>query len=631
MNTISTRIEQCLESISNLQLESGCFESIQFPDSTVTLTTYYTSAILQCLASLPNYPLKKNIIEKGLLFLLENKSASFTWNYLARNTASPYPDDLDDTFLALLALHIHNPQLVSESVLVENTNTLIACETNPGGPYFTWIVPNEMRPYWNNIDMVTNSTIFYYLKKRCIHLHDLEDFFEQRINEKDFHSEFYDSPLVVIYFLARHYDGIYRDDLIQHILSTEIKSPLHTAIALSSLIRLGYPNKSLEPFVQKLVNVNLGTVTAERFFIELKKNNIVHHSGSLAFTYAAILEALCLFHNRETLYTHTKNHKKVLADVLHRSEKQLMNTPELGQELHRVLTEFSTPKKFEELLLLPYLFLINCYQQKVSSITQEIIMNLCTGNTLGAIGYTIQDNIFDHDEDGQRLPLASSCILHAQRIFCHELPLGAPCLQILRLLHTMNEALAYENRLVIPMNQMLNLDSFPKRASFEYLGEKSLGYAIGPMITCMLCNHPQDISRVQNFFRAYLIVKQLNDDLHDWYSDLLAGKLNPVSISVINDYKKIHPLGKTIDLVADKTELHEIFWSTTLSNLALIFQHFAKKSRATLEQIEILERKDYFMEMINTQKHAFEKGITERDHVEKFLNAYKNQSSDSHK
>src|SRR5690606_19133233 len=124
--------------------------------------------------TLPN----SGVIQAGAVkFLLKQKTPNWTWNYWQKNhpmrAVMPLPDDLDDTIWALIALALHNPKLISGSVLAHLARTLTACETAPGGPYRTWLVDRTLHKTWGDVDIAVNANIGYLLSQQQVRLSGL--------------------------------------------------------------------------------------------------------------------------------------------------------------------------------------------------------------------------------------------------------------------------------------------------------------------------------------------------------------------------------------------------------------------------------------------------------------------------
>src|SRR5688572_7562400 len=93
-------------------------------------TVFFTALILACLEAVEG---GEPIVGPAVKFLKREQSDIGSWNYWQRDsgiaTDYPYPDDLDDTACALLALTIHDPEYVDGKLLARLAKLLIATET----------------------------------------------------------------------------------------------------------------------------------------------------------------------------------------------------------------------------------------------------------------------------------------------------------------------------------------------------------------------------------------------------------------------------------------------------------------------------------------------------------------------
>lgn len=194
--------------------------------------------------------------------LLAKKKDPLYWNY---DDSGLYPDDLDDTFTALIAIHFTQPEFLTGDRFIEITKLL-----GHGGPYQTWVYDK-----WHDVDTVVNSTIAYFLSLYKIHLPPLTDFIDN-----SFDSKYYTSPFVKYYFISRGYSGSKKAELIHKIQSLQPKTLLEAALQATSLLNLG------ESIEIEFGNMPLGND------LYLDKGNV--YKGCDALTYAFCIETLSL-------------------------------------------------------------------------------------------------------------------------------------------------------------------------------------------------------------------------------------------------------------------------------------------------------------------------------------------------
>src|SRR5581483_3157393 len=201
-------IQWAIETIKTEQGEDGGFFSLSSSDQKHFSgkfryqTTFFSSNILCCLNSVRRYSLESStltdletVCEKTANFLLAERSNYWSFNYWARSTEEyrtmPYPDDLDDTFVALIGLYEYDPNIIDGGVSAKIAKLLPLMETNPGGPYRTWIVSPDTGPEWHDVDMVVNSNIGYFLSRLNVSLPNLAKFIEKCVRDENIYSRYY--------------------------------------------------------------------------------------------------------------------------------------------------------------------------------------------------------------------------------------------------------------------------------------------------------------------------------------------------------------------------------------------------------------------------------------------------------
>ncbi|HEX8966139.1 MAG TPA: prenyltransferase/squalene oxidase repeat-containing protein, partial [Patescibacteria group bacterium] len=248
------------------QKENGSFnhESISAISANPTFTytsTFPSSLITLALKDVKYLPQVSKIIKKSADFLKSQNSNNFSFNYWDRNSQNynkmSFPDDLDDTSLALSALFIADKKFITGKILAKIISLLTAVEFRVGGPYKTWLVSKESAKQWKDVDIAVNANIAYFLHLQGISLPNLETFFDSKISKYDLLSAYYPNEYPIIYFLSRFYNGKFKKILIKKILSLERKlyweNPLYTALAVSSLINLHYEGPEIDSAISYIV------------------------------------------------------------------------------------------------------------------------------------------------------------------------------------------------------------------------------------------------------------------------------------------------------------------------------------------------------------------------------------------
>ncbi len=251
---IQQTVNAALSYAASQQEDSGGFCSDQGKS-----TTFYTSLILSTL-SMQDNPYVYAIRQKGTAFLLREKTDLQQFNYWQKQSKEydtvPYPNDIDDTFVAMQALYYCDASLITEEMLADLVSLLIRQEITPGGPYKTWITTLD-DAVWQDVDIVANSNVVAFLHLLGIELPQLQEYFDSALTN-DLRSLYYHHPMTILYFLARAYRGSNTAILIEKILNLQQAdgtwgNPLHTAFAVLTLLRLGIQPDMLHTAIASLL------------------------------------------------------------------------------------------------------------------------------------------------------------------------------------------------------------------------------------------------------------------------------------------------------------------------------------------------------------------------------------------
>ncbi len=689
---LTTARHNLLRLLCEQQNTDGSFPSITFSsetDHTETAQTCFHAALI--LGTLKTKAAQgdqdtQNIVSKGITFLLNQQSAHGSWNYWPRDTAAskqwPYPDDLDDTFVALSCIAHYRPETFDEHMLVSAVNLLIGNEVVEGGPYGTWIVRSLKTGSTTDpdidIDIVVNSNIACFLREHEIHIPRLEQYIDREIarafyeyqhdpeQDPHFSSKYYQSPIVIIYFLSRWYDGPHRSMLAAYLRectkkwtgsNSEKPTAIEMTLAATALLRFGEPPETIAPLVAEILKAcdlaadpasdatsNFAAITAPfPFYIERKEQGTTFWSGGVALNAALVFEALSLYEQvldtpaqPTASDTSAERAKEISGAITNRFSNLL---PELNEVLVREIATIESADKNFEVRLLPYMIWSELRPDLKERVPAEIVNDLCVANALGWIGFSIYDDAIDaptaYDTKDIRIPLANicareaahlfqECIYHAENISAISAPIENDLsATIIEILHQIDEANAWE-RIHCRRNseRYLSLrEPVPEFGNLEHLAQKSLGLALAPMII-MATVAGEKSETIRTFFTHYLIARQLHDDAHDWMNDLEQGAINPVGAAVIRKTLARHPEKRALDLRSDRLMLEKIFWYETVDDIvALITQH-AAQARQTLESLSGYGSFVSLENIITKIESSAERTLHERNQARDFLDAY---------
>ncbi|MEI8223993.1 MAG: hypothetical protein WCG20_02635 [bacterium] len=620
--------EQLINKLSQLQNNDGSFSQSTIPYGPSSESVYYTALIIIILEKLPTSPTKETIIQNSLSFLKQEMSVSSTWNYIARKNTSPYPDDLDDTFLVITAITLHDKSFITPEFLVSITNLLINQETIPGGPYKTWITNLTN---WDNVDIVTNANIYRFLGSQGIFLPQLETYFREKIISLDFTSQYYYKTIIVIYFLSECLPSLLKDELTKTI--TNNPKLIEPANDLEHhLLTILFHNLGHSSIKNVSTKHHLSHSSLHPFFIEKINNGEVIYSTCAAFELAIALQVHLL---TSTPQVETEHRIDTTQSILNESllilESLLIGQPLLKEKILEALKQLTTTHSTRELLI-PYTFYTNLNENYRDTISHETIHTLCLSTLLGWIGFTIQDEIIDHESPVERLPLATTSILLSQELVYSVLFGSSDATVIQSLFYDINESLLEEitNHTFLIVGNCLDLTLFQEKLQpIIQSSKKSIGIALGPISLTLLLpiTHSYHfVALIKDYFQNLLTVKQTLDDMHDWYSDLERGYINPITAKIINRYRK-NNICTVLNFSAEKTTLHHLFWNHVFDDLYQELILLIQQARTTVAQLKFLEDTLFLIEPLDRYLKILERTHEQRDLGVLFLSHYKKTTS----
>jgi len=626
-------------------LPSFISASRRFDNPEEKQSVFPTCLILSSLSGLDHSTDIKKIKDKAVKFLLNQKSEFWSWNYWRRNSreskSTPYPDDLDDTCCALVALISTDSKNVPVKAIAKAVNLLAYCESKEGGPYYTWITPPDADKSWKDIDLAVNSNVAFFLSLQGVALPNLVALAERAIKSEKYDSVYYHSPYPVIYFISRWYRGKMKDKIIAYLLKKRLKNnswgdPLKTALAVNALINLGYEKERLAESVGYILENQVGGKwKASPLIIELQKKKQTYYSGSAELTTAFCLEALGKFSERsESMKGGRKAgmddeakrvHKKII-EIVDRTFSRF--DPEMVNDFSNVKKKILKGDGVNAITLLPYYFRKSLGKK---SIDETIAIKLGAAGFYGWMAYTIYDDFFDDEGDPKVLSLANVCLRELVSIYDSEFSNDENFLKFFRnIMDRIDSANFWEtnncraktsgSRLTIP-------DRLPDYGNMKRLADRSIGFVLGPVAILYLHSgniESMEIKSLVAFFENYIIARQLNDDAHDWEEDIKAGRLSPAVTSVLKKYAK--QIGKKsvkeIDLNKEIGELQKIFWHEVIQDICGKTLFHIKKARKHLLDITAMENKAAFEGMLASVENSAREALAEQKEMLEFLKEY---------
>jgi|GEM_PF-2502493 len=478
-------------------------------DDTIRIKSTFTTSLTLCRLSDVRNTFSDNptilnaldeVVQPAIDFLLSQKSPAWTWNYWLRDsiesTTFPYPDDLDDTFVALSAITLHRPNILTGEVFANITETLMSQEVSAGGPYRTWLGLVEEVP-----DVAVNSNILRFLHLHNIHLPALEQWLTRQLAETDFTSPFYPSTLQPLSFLECSIETLAPET--KNILLQKIQAAKNSEIV----------NRFRDPTKPKI------------HYFDPARNGVRYGNYSAALDIAIGVEYICKMRheNQRTVVDEGRQCEDALLqkarEKIVRSMGNMLSTTNKDWLLKT--TDVLCTKNRKELLIPWYFYadMIGVSDTHGLPIEQSRLLDqILNLNLAGWIAYRTYDDILDTPEgrSDEKILLYHSC-MNVYRTM------------LSRCGSDKSHPVAY----MIQLKMDIAIEREHLRNKADALQEKSLGCAIAPIIS--LIEHRKDIERdagntsiqmILRLFRHILTAKQLHDDCHDWQEDLASGFIN---------------------------------------------------------------------------------------------------------
>jgi hypothetical protein len=610
------------------------YASLQPTDFTIARahpTAFFTALILHCLRDVPG---TGSLQRQSANFLLRHKSDVWSWNYLKR-TASPesegsYPDDLDDTVCALAALSCYNPGLIDGTVLGHLAQLLIANEEKPGGPYGTWLVDRQSLPGWHNVDSAVNANIGYFLSLQSVQLPALTSYITSLIGTDMIASAFYIGQAPVMYFLARWYRGEALGklrQLVQQALldSSTASNSLTLALLISAACQLDCPKAMLELSVTQLLKLRAGeSWPVAAFCYGPPVNGKPSYAGSAALSTAFALEALqaydqLAFKSAAILVAKQPAPDTLMATII--TESKAIKEPELQLRYRSFARQLIGRDHDSQITAIATRTALSC-QQFVSS---KVLHLLNLASLQGWMAYTIYDDILDDEANTELLGVAN--VAQRQMIHCFRQALPA---------HPAFQALVYQTLLRVDgintwevsrarakiHDTVLRIRRLPDYADYDALWQRSWGHMLVPSAVLTILGYGSDSHeqlQLQTFFCHYLIARQLNDDAHDWETDLKNGHCSAVVTLLLKDYCH-EPV--TIDLGQELGNLQVHFWQKTILKVTKLMQTHLAAAEQALAACSALKDPAIYHQWLEAISNATDQALAERREAQAFIAAY---------
>lgn len=609
---LDRRRVRALRYLSKGQREDGSFNSLSSPrvSDFVGAKEHYTvlvqAVILRALAEVE---LPGADVVRGRLadFLVEQRSETGSFNYWVRSTQryknQPYPDDLDDTACAWLALAKSRPQSLDATALAKLTRLLVATEQKPGGPYRTWLVGPEADAVWQDVDLAVNANIWTLLRQLDVRLPDLEAWLVKAVHGGR-ESAYYPGWLAPIYFLSEKSEGELRNALSARLEvelgSGQLRSGLEAALLVASGMWLGVDRKLVEPLVDRLARTqnSNGSWAAYGFCLDPAKEGQSFYAGSSYLTTALAVQALTLW---------MSSGKAVVADRLVATVGQSAPVwPAVKRRLGRLP---DSVQAVADPVVAKVLRMDSSHG--VTSLAAHILRQvppnkghvvqgvglrrnqLVQGSLYGWLAYTAADDVIDGDAGSELLPLIQSWTGQMRSYFWQASSDMEYQGWVDRRLQAMDLANLWELHHARFSGKRLQKEQLPQYGTGRVVIDRAGGNLVAPIGALIVLGYRQTdppARALVAILRHIMMARQLHDDAHDWSDDLSRGQINMVAARLLaRAFEDIGRRGLDVSSRATQDRLRRLFWQEVVVDvLKDIDRHLKTASRQLQSRPELV-------------------------------------------
>jgi hypothetical protein len=167
---------------------------------------------------------------------------------------------------------------------------------------------------------------------------------------------------------------------------------------------------------------------------------------------------------------------------------------------------------------------------KGKRMANDILLELGSAQIFGWAAYTAYDSILDHQMLNAILPAANICNYFFSEYYNQTgLKNFKRCFS--RIVQGIEAANSWEQA------NARNPLKLPNYDENQILADRGMGHALGALAVIVNGGYSEstpEFEAVENFFRNYIIAKQLHDDACDWQEDLTANRISPIVAMVLS-------------------------------------------------------------------------------------------------
>jgi hypothetical protein len=252
---INGSINKGIDYLYSNQMANGEFQTDSCTDDRMEKcvfdsSPFVTSFVLYSIKGSENKKVKE-MSSRAIEFLLYEEGNGGVWKYWTKQNGKYIDPDVDDTATISFILKKNNESFTGNLQVLESNK-------NDEGLYLTWIRrPGEK----NDLDCVVNANVLLYTGKNDP---SVCSYINREIKANEPCSQYYPDRMVLYYVVSRAYENNItcfeesKKTLIQSVLALQkdgsFGSDMDDALALNTLLNLGYAGSALDSGAETLIN-----------------------------------------------------------------------------------------------------------------------------------------------------------------------------------------------------------------------------------------------------------------------------------------------------------------------------------------------------------------------------------------
>ena len=593
-----------------------------------------TAMVLNTLCGLGSYDAVEVVKKKAAVFLM---SCGDDWMFSAVNKNSDEDfltsKNLEVTFLVLSSLTRYSPEIFDGKAIAAILKILTDNEVDEGGPYY---IGTEKHA---NLDIscIANIYIRDYLALNDVNLPKLdlyiEETFKKIINNPNLESE----GIYAAYFLSGNCRKELGDLILRRlkpIFDRQKKDSPMMLMLINTMIRLGQSVEQLKgasDYLLCLENYEFENTYLMIGISDAKTSRSLRFSSGAinASMFLEVLDSLVDITNTGKGDDNSDEEEFFHGLIVNKARRgfERVNV-DLRKFCDSILDKILSFDGDRQIVLLSYKFK-KAIGESGKDISDEVIEDLGVANLYIWMAYTIYDDFLDDEGDVRFLSVANFCLREFACVYGRLMLMNDEFRVIFnQIMDQLDSANAWE---VTHARTLVSGDIFhipeeiPDYHDFSKLAERSLAHGLGPVAILAWLGYKHDSLEIKNlldFFKHYLVARQLNDDAHDWEEDMRRGHIDAVVSLILKKIIETEGQKGEIDLGNDFASIQKDFWFKMIPEISEMVLLNINQARHSLVKISLVEEPEHLFEFLIKTENAAIKAIREHKQAMEFLENY---------